>query len=271
MGDASDPGLIVREMKAAQDGAGQIEPFTARFDDFDNAAAYDVARRIHRARIEEGWTPVGRKIGFTNAEMWALYGVREPIWGPMYDRTVVFTSGAPAQCDLSRFTEPRIEPEVVLRFHATPSVAGDPVELLACIDWIAHGFEVVQSHFPGWRFGAPDAIADGSLHAALFVGEPRSVGSLGANLASDLQHFEVVLACDGAVRERGRGANVLGSPLTAAAHLVAVLARQGVPLQAGELVTTGTLTQALPVLPGQTWTTELTGIALPGPALTFTP
>jgi 2-oxo-3-hexenedioate decarboxylase len=128
----------------------------------------------------------------------------------------------------------------------------------------------VQSHFPGWRFGAPDAIADGSLHGALFVGEPRSVDALGANLITDLQHFEVALACDGTVRERGRGANVLGSPLTAAAHLIAVLARQGMPLEADELVTTGTLTRALPVQPEETWTTELKGIALPGLALTFT-
>jgi 2-oxo-3-hexenedioate decarboxylase len=150
-------------------------------------------------------------------------------------------------------------------------VTDDPAEIVTCIDWVAHGFEVVQSHFPGWRFGAPDAIADGSLHGALFVGEPRSVDSLGASLTTDLQHFEVALACDGAVCERGRGANVLGSPLTAAAHLIAVLARQGIPLEAGELVTTGTLTRALPVLPGQTWTTELTGIALPGLALSFAP
>lgn len=273
MTDESSPSAIAQEMKGAQDEARQIPLFTSRFKGFDSVAAYEVSRRIHQARVEEGWAPVGRKIGFTNTDMWALYGVHEPIWAHVYDRTVVFLSGLHGRCDLGRFTEPRIEPEVILRLRSAPPVSDDPAELLACIDWIAHGFEIVQSHFPDWRFGAPDAIADGSLHGALFVGEPRDVGSFGANLVSDLQRFEIALECDGAVRERGRGSNVLGSPLAALAQLVAVLAKQprSKPLDAGELVTTGTLTKALPVRPGETWTTELQGIALPGLTLAFGP
>ena len=35
-------------------------------------------------------------------------------------------------------------------------------------------------------------------------------------------------------------------------------------LAAGEIVTTGTLTRALPVSAGETWTTELTGVGLDG-------
>jgi 2-oxo-3-hexenedioate decarboxylase len=54
--------------------------------------------------------------------------------------------------------------------------------------------------------------------------------------------------------------------LLVAAHLVHLLQsqQQFAPLQAGELVTTGTLTSALPIRAGETWTTELTGIELPG-------
>jgi 2-oxo-3-hexenedioate decarboxylase len=55
---------------------------------------------------------------------------------------------------------------------------------------------------------------------------------------------------------------VLGSPLLALAHLIEVLADLPghPPLAAGELVTTGTLTAALPVEPGQTWTTRVSGL-----------
>jgi hypothetical protein len=42
------------------------------------------------------------------------------------------------------------------------------------------------------------------------------------------------------------------------------------PLAAGEIVTTGTLTRALPVSVGETWTTELTGVALDGICVRFT-
>jgi 2-keto-4-pentenoate hydratase len=41
------------------------------------------------------------------------------------------------------------------------------------------------------------------------------------------------------------------------------------PLAAGEIVTTGTLTRAFPVSPGETWTTELTGAALDGIRIRF--
>jgi 2-oxo-3-hexenedioate decarboxylase len=46
----------------------------------------------------------------------------------------------------------------------------DETALLACIDWVAHGFELVQSIFPGWKFSAPDAAAAFGLHGALLIG-----------------------------------------------------------------------------------------------------
>jgi 2-oxo-3-hexenedioate decarboxylase len=56
----------------------------------------------------------------------------------------------------------------------------------------------------------------------------------------------------------------LGGPVSALRHLIDILARDQVnpPLAAGEIVTTGTLTHALPASAGETWTTELTGVGL---------
>jgi 2-oxo-3-hexenedioate decarboxylase len=47
-------------------------------------------------------------------------------------------------------------------------------------------------------------------------------------------------------------------------HLVDVLANdpESPPLAANEIVTTGTLTRALPIAPGETWSTALTGLPL---------
>lgn len=262
---------IADDMKAAQDLCHQIEPLTARLSGFDPAAASEVARLIHEARVRDGASPVGRKIGFTNRDMWREYGVYEPIWGFVYDTTVVHLSASRGTCHLGRFAEPRIEPEVVLHFRSAPPVTNDPVKLLASIDWIAHGIEIVQSHFPGWKFRAADAIADSALHGALLVGEPQSVERIGPDLVTHLEEFTIALSRDNCVRDRGRGSNVLGSPLRAAAHLIAVLARQPPvqALQAGELVTTGTLTGAFPIRAGETWSTVLDGIALPGISVTL--
>lgn len=68
------------------------------------------------------------------------------------------------------------------------------------------------------------------------------------DLSSRLERFTIALSCNGELRDTGRGSNVLGGPLAAAGHLIALLAKQpqAKALQAGELVTTGTLTAAFP-------------------------
>ncbi len=262
---------IAQEMKAAQDGARHVEPFTARVPGFDLEAAYAVADLIHRERVAKGARLVGRKIGFTNPAMWARYGVREPIWAHVYDTTVVRLHDTGASCRLARFVEPKIEPEIVLHFHSAPALGASPQNVLSAIDWVAHGFEIVQSHFPGWKFEAPDTVADWALHATLLVGPPQPVAALGDDLVAALEDFTVTLSCDGREVEVGKGSNALGSPLAAIVHLVTTLATQpgAEPLQAGELVTTGTLTTARTVRVGETWQSAIRGIALPGLTVAF--
>jgi 2-oxo-3-hexenedioate decarboxylase len=110
-----------------------------------------------------------------------------------------------------------------------------------------------------------------ALHGTLLVGEPQTVERLGSDLAARLERFAISLACNGHVRDTGRGSNVLDGPLQATAHLIALLAKQphAKALQAGELVTTGTLTRAHPIRSGETWSTVLDGIALAGISVTF--
>jgi 2-oxo-3-hexenedioate decarboxylase len=140
---------------------------------------------------------------------------------------------------------------------------------------VAHGFEVVQSFYRDWQFKGADTIAAFGLHGVLIVGTPRQVrtaAGLNRDLVKELSGFKVSLFCDGQLRDSGGGANVLGSPLAALRHLVEVLVRlpQHKPLQEGEIVTTGTLTAALPIAAGQTWHTAFTGIDLPGLRVRFT-
>jgi len=83
--------------------------------------------------------------------------------------------------------------------------------------------------------------------------------------------FEIDLKRDGTVVDHGLGTNVLGGPVSALRHLIDLLARDQVnpALAAGEIITTGTLTRAFAVSVGETWTTELTGLALHGLCVRF--
>ena len=90
-------------------------------------------------------------------------------------------------------------------------------------------------------------------------------------LASKLPALKVTLRKGDQVIDRGVGSNVLDSPLLALAHLVEVLGAQTdfPQLAAGEIVSTGTLTDAAPVAPGETWSTQFEGNELSGMTIGF--
>ena len=259
---------IAVEALAVLDSGAQIAPFSTRRS-FGLDDAYRVTLAIRELREARGERPIGRKIGFTNRTIWAEYGVYAPIWGYVYASTVRNLDGT--AFILAGLAEPRIEPEIVFGLAAAPDPAMDEAALLGCIAWVAHGFEIVQSIFPGWKFAAADTVAAFGLHGALLIGPRHAVASDRAAWLATLARFEIDLRCDGALIDHGRAANVLDGPLSALRHLVGLLAedRVNLPLAAGEIVTTGTLTRAFPIAAGETWSTRLSGITLDGIALRF--
>lgn len=236
----------------------------------DEARAYAIASEVHAGRMSRGEKSVGRKIGFSNRSIWPTYGVYAPIWGHVYDSTLLCAPDGVAHFALGPLLQPRLEPEIQLHFARTPPVTRDEAAILRCIDWISHGFEIVQCPFRDWSFKAVDSIAAGALHAALIVGRPVAVAEI-EDCAEKLKSFTITLSKDGVEQARGRGSNALDSPLLAFAHLAEVLAAQAraAPVQAGEIVTTGTLTPPPRVSSGETWSTRLDGIEVPGLSLTL--
>ncbi len=268
----SDLSAIAGRLIAAFDSASQIEPITAAQPGFTVAEAYDVLALIEERRRAEGWRPVGRKIGFTNRTIWPRYGVYRPMWAHVWSHTVHRAEDGRAALPLAGFLEPRLEPEVVFHLKAPLAPTDDALGVLAAVDWIAPGFEIVQSPFPGWKFQAPDCTAACGLHGALVVGAPLAVTDANrADIAEMLPAFQATLSRGNEVIDRGLGANVLDSPALALATLSRVLAEQPQfpTLAAGEIVTTGTLTDAWPVAPGETWSSGYGDLGLEGLTVTF--
>jgi 2-oxo-3-hexenedioate decarboxylase len=262
---------VAPEVFATLNTGHQIESFSARISSFNLDDAYRVTAAVRKLREARGELPVGRKIGFTNRTIWAEYNVYEPIWGYVYNRTVHNLSEIGDTFSLEGLAEPRIEPEIIFKLAVAPAPSMDEGALLESIDWVAHGFEIVQSIFPGWQFSAPDTVAAFGLHGALLIGPRHSIATHAEDWSRTLSTFEIDLKREGTVVDHGRATNVMGGPLSALRHLIDLLARDQVnpPLAAGETVTTGTLTRALPISTGETWTTELTGVALDGICVSF--
>ena len=244
------------------DSRTQIAPITGTHKDFDLETAYAVNARVAELRTARGEQAVGRKLGFTNRNIWAEYNVYAPIWSYMYDTTVTSIDPEGANFDLASVVEPRIEPDITLSLKRTPQPGMNEDEIFACLDWVAHGFEIVQSLFPGWKFAPADTVAALGLHGRLLLG-PQHVINAGNARAwrQHLDSFDVALYRNGAVIDRGHARNVLGGPLSALKDFVEVLAndRFNPPLQAGEFITTGTITRAFPIVHGETWRSEFSG------------
>jgi 2-keto-4-pentenoate hydratase len=226
----------------------------------DINTAYTEALNVRKLRIARGEQPRGYKIGFTNKSIWPRYNATAPIWGTVYDSTLSFCQGV-SSLSLAGISQPRIEPEAVLTLRATPPKRCTIDQLFDCVDSVAPGFEIVQSHLKDWKFALPDAVADGSLHARLVVGKQVAAHGLASN-AKDfcalLAAAKVRLLCNGKPMDAGAGSNVLGDPLSALLYFVhEIQACPGAPkLQADDVITTGTWTDAFPVAAGQSWAAE---------------
>ncbi|GJD53230.1 2-hydroxyhexa-2,4-dienoate hydratase [Methylobacterium crusticola] len=255
-----------RAVLSALDGRRQIPSPVGRGGGLTLGEAYRVAASVRRLREARGERVVGRKVGFTNTSIWAEYAVDAPIWGYVYDTTLHRLADRAGSFGLAGVVEPRIEPEIVFGLGRAPAPGMDERALLSCVEWVAHGFEIVQSLFPGWRFAAADTVAAFGLHGALLLGPPAAVTADAADAWFDaLARFRITLLRDGAEADRGQAGNVLGGgPLSALRHLVDGLAADPAspPLAPGEIVSTGTLTRALPVAAGERWSTRLDGLPL---------
>jgi 2-keto-4-pentenoate hydratase len=253
---AMTPNELLAHADSGQPWPGPVD--TPAFADRDSA--YCAALAMRALRVARGERPCGFKIGFTNRTIWPRYNVFAPIWGTVYDTTLRRCEGQ-GTLALARTCQPRIEPEAVFGFRKAPPREPDLASLFDAIDWVAPGFEVVQSHRDGWRFTAPETMADNGLHARLLVGATRPVRDLAADadaLHATLAAATVTLWRDDDVVDRGHGAFVLDSPLAALLHFVRELhALPGAPdIQPGDVVTTGTWTDAWPVQAGERWTAQ---------------
>ncbi len=231
-------------------GGGQV--FTAL------PAAYQTALQVRRLRVARGEQPMGYKVGFTNRSIWPRYNVFAPIWGTVWNSTLSHAPQGVGTVALAATSQPRIEPELVLCFKTTPPPGCNLQQLFDSLDWMAPGFEIVQCHLPDWKFQAAQAVADSGLHARLLVGPQVSVSSVAADasaLHSLLAATHAQLYKRDALIDQGLGAVVLDSPLNALLHFVSEL--RGCPgaadIAPGDVVTTGTWTDAWPVQAGQHW------------------
>ena len=117
-----------------------------------------------------------------------------------------------------------------------------PDELAAAISEVLPVIEVVETRLADWRQSEPLAqLADLQSHGALVLGAPTPI----APATVDLRALESYLAFDGQPVASARGANPAADVWRLLAWLALHCSERGLPLRAGQVITTGSFTGML--------------------------
>ncbi|MFI6577851.1 2-keto-4-pentenoate hydratase [Nocardiopsis sp. NPDC050513] len=238
-----------RALYDAREKREPIPPFTDEDPSLGMADGYAIQRELVTMLLADGDHVLGHKVGLTAAPMQRLLGVDSPDYGPVL-ASATYTDGDTVELD--RFIAPKVEAEIV--FVLGERLEGPGVTTERAREAVAAaraGLEIVDSRIEDWRIKLADTVADLASMGAVVLSErvvplseldPRLIG--------------MVLTRDGALVDTGAGAAALGDPVAVVAWLANTLGENGVALNAGDLVMTGSLHAAVPMRAGDTFTAE---------------
>lgn len=203
--------------------------------------AYHVQAASLAERYGRGEKRVGVKMGFTSRAKMAQMGVDEMIWGRLTDAMLIQDGGTTA---FSRYVHPRVEPEIAFLLVADLPRTVTPAAALTAVGGVAAALEVIDSRYENFKFSLTDVIADNSSSSGFVIGP-------WANPATDLSNLGMIMEIDGAERQIGSSAAILGNPIRSLVAAARLATDAGEPLRAGDIVMAGGATAAEPLAPGQ--------------------
>jgi 2-keto-4-pentenoate hydratase len=194
-----------------------------------------------------GNTRAGWKIAATSESGQKHIAVDGPLAGRIYAQRLLAAGEKPS---LAGNRMRVVEPEIALRMGRTLAPRAKPYgvdEVMAAVSDLHLSFEVPNSRFdPFTAVGGPTLIADDACAHQLLLGPAVTADWRRLDLANITVEAEVA----GRFRREGTSANVLGDPRLAMTWIANELSALGIPLAAGEFVTTGTCMKPLEVEPG---------------------
>ena len=226
-----DAALRLRDAAAM---ASPIAPIRDLISAGGVAAAYAVQETNTRYFLDNGRRLVGRKTGLTSKSVQMQLGVDQPDYGMLF-ADMDIPEGQPIL--RNQVLQPKVEAEIAViigRDLEHPDLT--TAELLRAVEYVVPAIEVVGSRIAGWDIKIWDTIADNASSGVFVLGAvPRKLDGL------DLRQCGMVMERKGEPIAVGAGIACLGSPISAALWLAQVMAREGRPLLAGDVILTGAL------------------------------
>jgi len=200
--------------------------------------------------FRESWPDrvAGWKIGATSPVTMERFGVNEPLYGPFFARDIHTSPATPGAGNLRHLA---IETEFAYRLGADLPVRATPYtreEIVAAVDALVPAFEIIAPRFARIPFDDVASVAaDCTLNGAMVLGT-----SITDWRGIDVPRHPVQLRIDGMITGDGTGAECLGDPRNVLDWVVEKLRADGIGLEKGQILSTGTCTGIVPFAPGQT-------------------
>lgn len=230
-----------------------IAPITRRDPSMTIDAAYAASLEFLRLRVADGERVVGKKIGVTSKAVQDMLGVHQPDFGFLTDRMWV-----DGDIDIAAhgLIQPRAEAEIA--FILKERLQGPGVtaaQVIEATESIAPCFEIVDSRIHNWEIEIVDTVSDNASCGVFVIGDARVDPR-----EFDLPALHVTVTKNGAPLSDGYGSAVQGSPAEAVAWLANTLGADGVTLDAGDVILSGSLVPLAPAVAGDVFEMELHGI-----------
>jgi len=208
------------------------------------ADGYEIQRKLLQL---SGNSRYGWKIAATSTAGQSHIGVDGPLAGMIHSAQVLAEgSDVPIATSLMKVAEV----EFAFRMGATLPPRERPYsdsEVMSAVASLHPAIEIPDSRYRDFASaGAAQLIAENACADRFMLGKPCPEAWRSLNLAEHTVSIRVT----GREALTGVGRNVLGDPRTALTWLVNELSTNGFALEAGQVITTGTCSNPIPVEPG---------------------
>jgi 2-keto-4-pentenoate hydratase len=222
--------ILVRDHAQKRD----IVPFARTWGAVDLTGAYAIQAAFVERMLATRGRRVGYKIGLTSARMQKMCSIDHPVAGVVLASRLQ-PSGV--QLRLRDLVHLGIEFEICVRLGQSLAPRSAPYkmpEMAKAVDAVCPAFEVIDDRNSAYPLDLLSLVADNAWNEGIVAGEFTSVWP-------DLAAVRGTVERNGEVIDQGYGRDVLGHPFEPLLWLANHLREQGQALQAGEIVSTGSL------------------------------
>ncbi len=241
------------KLRQAQATKTPISPLRDDIGEHNEELAYAIQQVNTNHKLVDGARIVGKKIGLTSIKVQKQFGISTPDFGILFDDMEVLNG---LSLPISEVMQPKIEGE--LAFVLGGSLDNDKltiVDIINSIDYVLPSLEIVGSRIDNWNIRIADTVADNASASHYVLGHtPKMLDDI------DIVNCKMNMTINGELKSSGSGKDCLGSPLNAVLWLARKMQAVGQPLQAGELILSGSLGPMVVVNAGDHVDAEFEGL-----------